>query len=97
MLFLALEFLAAECWIGPTTALLQQSVPATSRGAAQGCFTALTLVGGLAPLAVGAAVDSGYAPDLTGAVVAAVGGAYVVSAGVFLVAAGLVRDEEKGD
>ena len=88
---------AAECWIGPTTALLQQSVPANSRGAAQGCFTALTLVGGLAPLAVGAAVDRGAAPDLTAAVIAAVAGAYVAAAGLFLVAAGLVEDGVKGE
>ena len=88
---LAAEFLVAECWIGPTTALLQQAVPAASRGAAQGCFTALTLVGGLAPLAVGAAVDrSDGGLELVPAVAAAVAAAYVVSSLLFLVAAGLL-------
>ena len=33
----------SRCWIGPTTALLQQAVPAASRGAARGRFTALTV------------------------------------------------------
>ena len=88
---LAAEFLVAECWIGPTTALLQQAVPAASRGAAQGCFTALTLVGGLAPLAVGAAVDRSHGSlELVPAVAAAVAAAYVVSSLLFLVAAGLL-------
>ena len=88
---LAAEFLVAECWIGPTTAPLQQAVPAASRGAAQGCFTALTLVGGLAPLAVGAAVDrSDGGLELVPAVAAAVAAAYVVSSLLFLVAAGLL-------
>jgi MFS family permease len=91
---LAAEFLVAECWIGPTTALLQQAVPAASRGAAQGCFTALTLVGGLAPLAVGAAVDrSNGSLELVPAVAAAVAAAYVVSSLLFLVAAGLLDDD----
>ena len=88
---LAAEFLVAECWIGPTTALLQQAVPAASRGAAQGCFTALTLVGGLAPLAVGAAVDrSEGGLELVPAVAFAVAAAYVVSSLLFVVAAGLL-------
>ena len=88
---LAAEFLVAECWIGPTTALLQQAVPAASRGAAQGCFTALTLVGGLAPLAVGAAVDrSDGGLELVPAVAFAVAAAYVASSLLFLVAAGLL-------
>ena len=88
---LAAEFLVAECWIGPTTAPLQQAVPAASRGAAQGCFTALTLVGGLAPLAVGAAVDRSHGSlELVPAVAAAVAAAYVVSSLLFVVAAGLL-------
>ena len=88
---LAAEFLVAECWIGPTTALLQQAVPAASRGAAQGCFTALTLVGGLAPLAVGAAVDRSHGSlELVPAVAFAVAAAYVASSLLFLVAAGLL-------
>ena len=95
---LAAEFLVAECWIGPTTALLQQAVPAASRGAAQGCFTALTLVGGLAPLAVGAAVDrSDGGLELVPAVAAAVAAAYAaVSSLLFLVAAGLLDDDGAG-
>ena len=94
---LAAEFLVAECWIGPTTALLQQAVPAASRGAAQGCFTALTLVGGLAPLAVGAAVDrSDGGLELVPAVAFAVAAAYVASSLLFLVAAGLLDDDGAG-
>ena len=94
---LAAEFLVAECWIGPTTAPLQQAVPAASRGAAQGCFTALTLVGGLAPLAVGAAVDRSHGSlELVPAVAAAVAAAYVVSSLLFLVAAGLLDDDGAG-
>ena len=66
-------------------------MPAASRGAAQGCFTALTLVGGLAPLAVGAAVDrSDGGLELVPAVAAAVAAAYVVSSLLFVLAAGLL-------
>ena len=97
IILLAAEFLVAECWIGPTTALLQQAVPAASRGAAQGCFTALTLVGGLAPLAVGAAVDrSDGGLELVPAVAFAVAAAYVASSLLFLVAAGLLDDDGAG-
>ena len=59
ILGLALEFLVAECWIGTTAALLANEVPQTSRGFAQGLFTALTIVGNLAPLAVGKVSEKG--------------------------------------
>ena len=72
-------------------------MPAASRGAAQGCFTALTLVGGLAPLAVGAAVDrSNGGLELVPAVAFAVAAAYVASSLLFLVAAGLLDDDGAG-
>lgn len=48
MLYLALEYLVAECWFGPIIAVLQSSVGAGKGGTAQGMFT---LTGGIANLA----------------------------------------------
>jgi predicted MFS family arabinose efflux permease len=97
VVLLALEFLAAESWIGPTTALLQTEVPPRSRGLAQGTFTALTLPGCLAPLAIGRYLDADAARAAPPAVAAAVAAAYVASAVLFVVAAGLFSaDRDKG-
>ncbi|KAH8047175.1 sphingolipid transporter [Aureococcus anophagefferens] len=92
---LALEFLAAECWIGPTTALIQAEVAPRSRGLAQGTFTSLTLLGSLAPLAAGKALDADATLDAGVLVSAVVAGAYVVSALLFLGAAAALDTEPK--
>ena len=94
---LALEFLAAECWIGPTTALIQAEVAPRSRGLAQGTFTSLTLFGSLAPLAAGKALDADATLDAGALVAAVVAGAYVVSALLFLGAAAALDTEPKSE
>ncbi|KAH8045144.1 sphingolipid transporter [Aureococcus anophagefferens] len=94
---LALEFLAAECWIGPTTALIQAEVAPRSRGLAQGTFTSLTLLGSLAPLAAGKALDADATLDAGVLVSAVVAGAYVVSALLFLGAAAALDTEPKSE
>ena len=94
---LALEFLAAECWIGPTTALIQAEVAPRSRGLAQGTFTSLTLFGSLAPLAAGKALDADATLDAGALVSAVVAGAYVVSALLFLGAAAALDTEPKSE
>jgi len=66
MLFLASEYLVAECWFGPIIAVLQSSVGAGKGGTAQGMFT---LTGGLA----------NFAPTLLGSTYA--GAAAVVADG----------------
>eukprot|EP00956_Cyclotella_meneghiniana_P036806 scaffold130689_cov56-Cyclotella_meneghiniana.AAC.3 len=45
MIWLSVEYLVAECWFGPTIAVLQSSVEPSIRGTAQGIFV---LVGALA-------------------------------------------------
>ncbi|KAJ1449013.1 major facilitator superfamily domain-containing protein [Pelagophyceae sp. CCMP2097] len=89
----AVEFLVAECWIGPTTALLQSVVAPESRGTAQGVFTSLTLVGNVAPLAIGALSDRF---ELTTLVSGVVGGAYVASSAGFIALAVLLP-RRRGD
>jgi len=82
---LFLEYLAAESWFGPTVAALQAATPARLQGLSQGVFSTLTLVGNLAPLAIGVLLrDQGFelAPTL-GVLVSVL---YVAAAAAFVVA-----------
>ncbi|KAJ8603079.1 hypothetical protein CTAYLR_006680 [Chrysophaeum taylorii] len=90
--FLALEFLVAESWIGPATALLATEVPPASRGLAQGIFTSLTLVGNAAPIAIGAALSRHLVDDLTTLLAAVVVLAYLASAAGFVTIASLLKE-----
>jgi len=56
---LFLEYLLAECWLGPTVASLQAAAPPSAQGLTTGVFSCLTLVGNLAPFLIGIAVQSG--------------------------------------
>lgn len=47
------EYLVAECWIGPTLAVLYGAVPSNRRGTTQGLFSILVAFGNLAPYVVG--------------------------------------------
>lgn len=50
-----------RCWFGPTIAGLQTAAPPTAQGLTTGVFSCLTLVGNLAPFAIGLAInDGGY-------------------------------------
>ena len=51
-IWLLLEYLVAECWIGPTLAALFESVGKDKRGFAQGLFSLLIAFGNTAPLIV---------------------------------------------
>eukprot|EP00553_Chaetoceros_curvisetus_P010707 CAMPEP_0204620326 /NCGR_PEP_ID=MMETSP0717-20131115/6390_1 /ASSEMBLY_ACC=CAM_ASM_000666 /TAXON_ID=230516 /ORGANISM="Chaetoceros curvisetus" /LENGTH=283 /DNA_ID=CAMNT_0051634489 /DNA_START=201 /DNA_END=1052 /DNA_ORIENTATION=- len=51
--WLAIEYLVAECWFGPTVAVLQSEVGARQGGAAQGLFTLTGAIGNLAPSLLG--------------------------------------------
>ncbi|CAM9370169.1 unnamed protein product, partial [Heterosigma akashiwo] len=59
MAALFLEYVAAECWFGPVTAVLQDALPANVRGVGQGLFGFLITVGNLAPVAMGLAMERG--------------------------------------
>ena len=53
MIFLAIEYIVAECWFGPTVAVLQSEVEVGRGGTAQGMFTLTGAIGNLAPSALG--------------------------------------------
>lgn len=83
--FLLIEYLAAECWVGPTLAGLYNVVPENRRATAQGIFSFLTAVGNISPLLIGYAVAGqfGAAYSLGDSLTVAVSGAYVLSALLF--------------
>jgi len=99
MVWLAVEYLVAECWFGPTVAVLQSTAGKGRGGTAQGMFTLTGALGNLSPSVLGVlyasavttavgdtgAVESAAAlGDLMGVVVC---GAYLVSAGLFAASA----------
>jgi len=53
MFWLAAEYLVAECWFGPTIAVLQSTVGDSNRGTAQGLFVLTGALGNLAPTILG--------------------------------------------
>eukprot|EP00546_Thalassionema_frauenfeldii_P018112 CAMPEP_0178901982 /NCGR_PEP_ID=MMETSP0786-20121207/4347_1 /TAXON_ID=186022 /ORGANISM="Thalassionema frauenfeldii, Strain CCMP 1798" /LENGTH=515 /DNA_ID=CAMNT_0020573189 /DNA_START=11 /DNA_END=1558 /DNA_ORIENTATION=- len=53
MVWLAIQYLVAECWFGPTISVLQASVRQKTGGTAQGLFTVTGALGNLAPAALG--------------------------------------------
>ncbi|GFH51603.1 hypothetical protein CTEN210_08079 [Chaetoceros tenuissimus] len=53
MLWLAIEYLVAECWFGPTVAVLQSEVGKQQGGTAQGLFTLTGAIGNFAPSLLG--------------------------------------------
>lgn len=94
IVLLTLEFLVAECWIGPTTALLAASCDPRQRGFAQGIFTSLTLVGNLAPIAIGAALEKGLVDSPKLLLSTVVLAAYLSSSLAFTIVAFLLNDPE---
>ncbi|EED93599.1 hypothetical protein THAPSDRAFT_261640 [Thalassiosira pseudonana CCMP1335] len=53
MFWLAVEYLVAECWFGPTIAVLQSTVGSSKTGTAQGMFVLTGAVGNTAPTLLG--------------------------------------------
>ena len=53
MAWLAIEYLVAECWFGPTVAVLQSEVGKSQGGTAQGLFTLTGAIGNFAPSLLG--------------------------------------------
>jgi len=53
MFWLAIEYLVAECWFGPTISVLQSTVGKSKTGTAQGLFVLTGAVGNLAPTLLG--------------------------------------------
>jgi len=83
MVWLLVQYLVAETWLGPAIATLQKAVPLEHRGAAQGVFTALTAMGNLMPACLGL-----FGPEtiVTG-LQASVATCYLLSAGCFCASA----------
>jgi predicted MFS family arabinose efflux permease len=87
MTWLAIEYLVAECWFGPTISVLQSSVGSKIGGTAQGLFTITGAFGNLAPAVLGYIYDqqrldsaSSSNDELTILLTASVCGCYVLSA-----------------
>lgn len=53
MAWLAIEYLVAECWFGPTIAVLQSTVGKSRTGTAQGMFVLTGALGNFAPTLLG--------------------------------------------
>jgi MFS family permease len=53
MFWLAVEYLVAECWFGPTIAVLQSSVEPSIRGTSQGLFVLVGALGNVSPSLLG--------------------------------------------
>lgn len=93
MVWLAVEYLVAECWFGPVVAVLQSEVPETKGGAAQGLFALAGAAGNVAPTLLGtlygAATGDGGSDDpaLRNLLVDFVCGGYVLSAVLFSLSA----------
>jgi MFS family permease len=83
MFFLLVEYLVAESWLGPALATLQDAVPPSRRGTAQGVFSALTALGSALPAVLGLLPKSSLAQGLQVSVALC----YVCCAGCFAVAA----------
>ena len=87
MCWLLVQYLLAECWFGATIATLQQLLPREVRGGVQGVFSTLTVVGNVAPYAIGQAIHARPLTDVLGEVVPAL---YVASAVAFALTCGLI-------
>jgi sugar phosphate permease len=89
---LFVEYLVAECWFGPTVAILQGAVPASVRGTAQGGFAMLAAAGNVAPVIIGA-LQSSY--PLHDVLLWMIPSLYLASAGLFyLTGESVKRDED---
>ena len=53
MIWLAVEYLVAECWFGPTVNVLQSTVGPKIGGTAQGMFTVTGAIANFAPAVLG--------------------------------------------
>mmetsp|Transcript_16218 Transcript_16218/g.54537 ORF Transcript_16218/g.54537 Transcript_16218/m.54537 type:complete len:173 (+) Transcript_16218:344-862(+) len=80
MAWLALQYFVGENWFGSAVAVLQRQLPTEVQGGAQGVFSTLTVVGNVAPLAIGALEARSSLPEVLGVVVPAL---YVGSAALF--------------
>ena len=88
------EYIVAECWFGPTLAVLFNVVPKARRGAAQGLFSMLSAVGNIAPILVGTLAGGAYGNFPLGTVlIYFISGSYVLSGLLFGFAA--LLDEKK--
>jgi len=88
--FLFLEYLVAECWFGPAVAVLQDVLPPSQRGTAQGVFSMLTTVGNIAPAAIGAALSRDI--ELRQALLVSVPLCYALAAAGFVAVGASLRE-----
>ena len=86
MICLAVEYLVAECWFGPTISTLQSTVGPKIGGTAQGMFTLMGAIANLAPTALGFLYSSSTATATangsSGGVVASEQLGFLLTAGV---------------
>mmetsp|Transcript_38710 Transcript_38710/g.51003 ORF Transcript_38710/g.51003 Transcript_38710/m.51003 type:complete len:551 (-) Transcript_38710:259-1911(-) len=83
MFALFLEYIVAECWFGPSTAILQDALPANVRGVGQGLFGLLISVGNIAPVVMGTLMTK-YDYTLQTVLLWSVGLLYLLSSLLFI-------------
>ncbi len=88
-------YLAAECWYGATTAMVQSALPRAVWGTGQGMINAVQIAGNASPVIIGTLVRRG-APLRT-LLSFVVPGAYAVCAALFWLASRARRDEASAE
>eukprot|EP00804_Cyclotella_cryptica_P013144 CCRYP_019652-RA/>CCRYP_019652-RA protein AED:0.11 eAED:0.11 QI:0/0/0/1/1/1/2/0/542 len=89
MFWLALEYLVAECWFGPTIAVLQSSVKSSVRGTAQGIFVLAGAMGNISPALLGFLYGSpSWEMPLADLLSFSVSGGYFISSIFFIASVG---------
>ncbi|KAL3780287.1 hypothetical protein HJC23_001328 [Cyclotella cryptica] len=89
MFWLALEYLVAECWFGPTIAVLQSSVKSSVRGTAQGIFVLAGAMGNISPALLGFLYGSpSWEMPLADLLSFSVSGGYFISSVFFIASVG---------
>mmetsp|Transcript_29150 Transcript_29150/g.38338 ORF Transcript_29150/g.38338 Transcript_29150/m.38338 type:complete len:558 (+) Transcript_29150:197-1870(+) len=93
MFFLFLEYFVACCWFGPSTAILQDALPANVRGVGQGIFGLAISIGNIAPVMLGTLMTT-YRYPLKEVLLWSVPALYFVSAVLFFLTGEIQQEQQ---
>jgi hypothetical protein len=88
MFWLAVEYLVAECWFGPTITVLQSSVGPSIRGTTQGIFVLVGALGNVSPSLLGWVYENQPSFPLADLLRVSVCGGYLMSSLFFVASVG---------